>query len=165
MKQKPTDWIMNRSWMEFSDFPLKTHTHIIMCYAVQKLSYSFITINYSIIYYWSLLHVCLHICNVFVNRELRKIGGFSKIYGEFWRQTWGFPKPWGYPKKWMVYFIKMDDLGVPPWVRKPLDMETRQLFIYTECLIHLRWSAGHEVELLMHHNGETLTVGKRVADR
>ena len=35
-----------------------------------------------------------------------------------WEGGAGFPWPWGYPNSWMIYDpIKMDDLGVPPWLR------------------------------------------------
>ena len=35
----------------------------------------------------------------------------------------GFPWPWGYPNSWMIFWVEnpfeIDDLGVPPWIRKP----------------------------------------------
>ena len=99
-----SDWIMNRtSGWNFRISPKKNHTHTLIMMLCSTKNISFVTINYSVIYYWSLLHVCLHVCNVFVNRELRKIGGFQKSMGNSEDRHGGFRSHGGTPKnEWFI---------------------------------------------------------------
>ena len=64
--------------------------------------------------------------NIWKNKKCSKPPTTWQIYQNIQKhsKTWGVPNNGGgYPKSWMVYNEKSDnktdDLGVPPWLRKP----------------------------------------------